>query len=853
MKGKIKTTLLIAVLLISTIAIVNAHPAVTITVATGGDAISADDTGVAWTTLGPIVITEGAIGDIGAGTFTLTLPTGFEFDTVGTAPDVATTGGTTLSADAVATMTATTLQVTTIVASTVTTDGVLTIGGTDPIKVRPDTGTLASGDIVMTAGTIAGVTIGTTPFGTLTMVPGALADFTIAGGLDPCIAHTDWAANDVTVTAEDQYGNKKTDYLGTIVWSSSDPVADLPATYPFIIGDAGDHIFPGTDFTMKMVGIAQEIDVADGPISASAPLTFDVDARTITVTLDEEFYKTGDSPVVTVIDDDENDRPSVVETIEVEATSPYPDLILVTLTETGVATGEFMGSFTLVGTDPGENDLWVEDGYTITVDYSAVIDTAVIDDTPPTVAILEPDNEELISDNHPLIRADVDFVGSDIESVVMKLDDVIVSSMSVAGIISYTVPEFPEEMRLSEGLHTVTVTAKDNVGNSYTETWTFTVDLVEPTVSVVVDPDPAMAVPVTFTLTFNEDMDTGTSPVVQFGMVDPYTTHTAGGSWTVDSLREWEGTFSVTTLTGDGVNTISVSVAEDEAGNVMEIDTSNTFVIDTVAPTLPVDLPAVVTDVSVTISWTESTDVDGTGVKEYRIERELVEVATVSHPTVTYVDYSLTAEGSYTYTVTAIDFAGNEAVSAGVIVEFVPGDVIAREIALFEEWNLISLPMIPEDSSIEVVLADIMENVEVVWSYDEGTWSRYLPGLPAFSTLTDMEDGKGYWVMMAGEDSLIAYGTELPEPPTLPPVYHVNEEWNLIGFKSINAMGNDEYFTTITRETLNTAVCYGYDASAQAYELVYLGGELDPVIQFEPGQGYWLYLTEEANIAPPTD
>ena len=39
------------------------------------------------------------------------------------------------------------------------------------------------------------------------------------------------------------------------------------------------------------------------------------------------------------------------------------------------------------------------------------------------------------------------------------------------------------------------------------------------------------------------------------------------------------------------------------------------------------------------------------------------------------------------------------------------------EIVLFEGWNLISLPFTPEDSSIEVVLADISDNVESVWSY----------------------------------------------------------------------------------------------------------------------------------------
>jgi len=70
------------------------------------------------------------------------------------------------------------------------------------------------------------------------------------------------------------------------------------------------------------------------------------------------------------------------------------------------------------------------------------------------------------------------------------------------------------------------------------------------------------------------------------------------------------------------------------------------------------------------------------------------------------------------------------------------------EIQLYEGWNLIGIPGIPEDPSIEVMLYDIIDCVESVWAYDgeTGYWSSYSPYAP--SDLTEILDGKGYWIKM---------------------------------------------------------------------------------------------------------
>src|ERR1051326_5753734 len=81
-----------------------ARATVNITSASGGTSISADSTGGGWTTLGGIVIAEGANGDLGVGTnITLVLksPGGFQFNTA-TTPSITFTNGRGIAAASVA-------------------------------------------------------------------------------------------------------------------------------------------------------------------------------------------------------------------------------------------------------------------------------------------------------------------------------------------------------------------------------------------------------------------------------------------------------------------------------------------------------------------------------------------------------------------------------------------------------------------------------------------------------------------------------------------------------------------------------------------------------------------------------
>jgi hypothetical protein len=67
----------------------------------------------------------------------------------------------------------------------------------------------------------------------------------------------------------------------------------------------------------------------------------------------------------------------------------------------------------------------------------------------------------------------------------------------------------------------------------------------------------------TFAITFNKDMNTGVQPEVSFGPDNPMTDYTVQplhGGW--QNVRTWTGSFTVTPITGDGLQLIRISGAE---------------------------------------------------------------------------------------------------------------------------------------------------------------------------------------------------------------------------------------------------------------------------------------------------
>lgn len=125
-----------------------------------------------------------------------------------------------------------------------------------------------------------------------------------------------------------------------------------------------------------------------------------------------------------------------------------------------------------------------------------------------------------------------------------------------------------------------------------TTAYPFVMDVVlsmngKPDISALNGPTPvAEAGPVTFTISFNRDMDISVQPSVSFGPDAPetdYTIHPVDSGW--QGARTWKGTFEITPITGDGYQLMRIAGparAADDSWLVIGDDTGRfRFKVDT--------------------------------------------------------------------------------------------------------------------------------------------------------------------------------------------------------------------------------------------------------------------------------
>ncbi|MDX6547285.1 MAG: large repetitive protein [Gaiellales bacterium] len=218
-----------------------------------------------------------------------------------------------------------------------------------------------------------------------------------------------------------------------------------------------------------------------------------------------------------------------------------------------------------------------------------------------------------------------------------------------------TATSFTDGTLPSEGMHSYQVRAEDAAGNHSSQyaTLAVTVDHTAPVApaSVVAAASPTSTSPV-LTWTASSDAGSGISGyrLLRNGVVVASVTSTSY----VDAAAP------------AGSDCYAVQ-AIDKAGNLSPSSPAVTVTVDRTPPTVPVvSAGAAATSGTPQLDWADSVDVSS-GVDHYRVIRDGAAIATPSASA--FSDGSATADGSYVYTVTAVDAAGNQsAVSAAVTV-----------------------------------------------------------------------------------------------------------------------------------------------------------------------------------------
>jgi hypothetical protein len=179
-------------------------------------------------------------------------------------------------------------------------------------------------------------------------------------------------------------------------------------------------------------------------------------------------------------------------------------------------------------------------------------------------------------------------------------------------------------------------------------------------------------------------------------------------------------------------------------------------------------------------------------------------------------------------------------------------------VSLTGGWNLISLPIVPFDTSIESVLSSLAFPYDLVsvWYYDccEDEWRVYGNGDTTFNTLKTMEDGKAYWILMRYPNeqhwdpavsgtypyALWVFGTKASMPPDLPSSYDVCTGWNMVGFRSVEDMAPEDYLETFSPSEYGAI--YAWNS--------YLQDWVTNPDKLVPGYGYWIPFSVAGAINP---
>jgi hypothetical protein len=144
-------------------------------------------------------------------------------------------------------------------------------------------------------------------------------------------------------------------------------------------------------------------------------------------------------------------------------------------------------------------------------------------------------------------------------------------------------------------------------------------------------------------------------------------------------------------------------------------------------------------------------------------------------------------------------------------------------------WNLISVKLQPNDTTIGEVLGSVSDSCNSVWAFDGG-WMAYYPAYPEYSDLQTMQAGWGYWLNMSEPATLTVSGSTPANEISLV------EGWNLVGYNGADPLPIDQAIGSITT---NCESVWAYiNGSWKAY---YPGNpEHSDLHTMEPHYGYWV-------------
>jgi hypothetical protein len=323
----------------------------------------------------------------------------------------------------------------------------------------------------------------------------------------------------------------------------------------------------------------------------------------------------------------------------------------------------------LVGTKPGVlvDRVFITTDTTCTPSGATASCTAPADTTPPTVTITAPTNGSTVSGTVSVAATATDPGTS--PSGVKQVDfyvDGNSTPVTTDTASPYAYSWNTTSPLLANGTHTIAAKATDNAGNvSTVASNSVTVSNADTTAPT----NPTLATPTATSSSVSLSWSGATDNVgVTNYLVYRAQNGTGTGASQIASLGNVT-TYTDSTVASSTIYTYYV-VAKDAAGNLSPNATTPTgttktittlAAADTTAPSNPGSPTAtVVNSALVNLSWTASTDTGGSNLAGYNVYRNGTLITTVIQPATTFGDGTVAASTTYTYTIEAIDGAGNK-------------------------------------------------------------------------------------------------------------------------------------------------------------------------------------------------
>jgi len=168
---------------------------------------------------------------------------------------------------------------------------------------------------------------------------------------------------------------------------------------------------------------------------------------------------------------------------------------------------------------------------------------------------------------------------------------------------------------------------------------------------------------------------------------------------------------------------------------------------------------------------------------------------------------------------------------------------ITYYIKLLDDWNLVSVPLIQDNNSIESVFSSIEGKYDSLFTYNstENKWKSYSTSKPSFlNTLKEIKPEKGYWIKLNENATLIINGT-LPSSI----IYNLKQGWNMISYPSLTEQPVQVVFADI--DGTYTSVFAFINGSWSSYS-----PEKPPYLNtlqtMQPGYGYWINVNENITL-----